>query len=50
MSKRAGFDLATNRYGRDFGFNWNRALGNGGLLVGDDADISLEMVQKKPAA
>jgi polyisoprenoid-binding protein YceI len=51
-NNRAGFELATKLNRKDFGFNWNKALDNGGFLVGDDVDIdiSLEMVQKKPAA
>ncbi len=46
---RAGFagSLKINR--KDFGLLWNKALDNGGMLLGDDVtiDIEVEAVQKK---
>jgi len=42
---------ATTRLNRkDFGVSWNRALDNGGVVVGDDVDVILdvELVKKAP--
>ena len=46
---RAGFALTTTINRKDFGVNWNKALDNGGFLVGDDVEvtISLEAVKQK---
>jgi polyisoprenoid-binding protein YceI len=39
---RAGF-LATSRINRrDFGVNWNGDLERGGLVVGDDIEITID--------
>ena len=39
---RAGF-VATSRLNRkDFGVNWNAALDRGGVVVGDDVEITLD--------
>ncbi len=37
---------------KDFGMNWNKALDNGGLLVGNEVglDINAELTEKAPAA
>ena len=47
---RAGFSGkgALNR--KDFGINWNKTLDNGGLIVGEDVDIHLEIgaIKAKP--
>ena len=49
---RAGFsiDLTLNR--KDYGIVWNKALDNGGALLGDDVlvSINLESVKKKDTA
>ena len=49
---RAGFEgsLKVNR--KDFGLNWNKTLGAGETLLGDDVDISLaiEAVKQAPEA
>jgi polyisoprenoid-binding protein YceI len=44
----AGFTAKTKINRRDFGLNWNAALETGGVLVGDEVKISLEIeaVQK----
>ncbi len=49
---RAGFSLETTLNRKDYGINWNQALDNGGVLVGDDVDIAIniEAVKAKPAA
>ena len=49
---KAGFALTTTVNRKDYGINWNKALDNGGVLLGDDVDISinLEAQKVKPAA
>lgn len=49
---RAGFSVKTTLNRKDFGVNWNKALDEGGVLLGDDVDvtINLEAVKQKPAA
>lgn len=40
---RAGFTATTRINRQDFGLTWNKALESGGLLVGDEVDITLEV-------
>ncbi|TAL10125.1 MAG: polyisoprenoid-binding protein [Nitrospirae bacterium] len=40
---RAGFTAEGKINRKDFGMNWSKALDNGGLVVGDDVDIKLEI-------
>jgi polyisoprenoid-binding protein YceI len=49
---RAGFETSTTLNRKDFGIVWNKALDNGGVMLGDDvkADISLETKVDAPAA
>lgn len=42
-NERAGFSASTKINRKDFGLTWNKALETGGLLVGDDVDINLEV-------
>jgi polyisoprenoid-binding protein YceI len=42
-SRRAGVSARTTVNRKDFGLNWNRVLESGGLLVGDEIDINLEI-------
>jgi len=48
-NERAGFQLETKLNRKDYGINWNKALDNGGWLVGDDVTVSinLEALPKK---
>lgn len=39
----AGFEGSTKVNRKDFGLNWNAALEKGGVLVGDDIKINLEL-------
>jgi polyisoprenoid-binding protein YceI len=39
----AGFEGSTKINRKDFGLNWNAALEKGGVLVGDDIKINLEL-------
>ena len=41
--RRAGFSASTKIDRRDFGLTWNQALETGGVLVGNDVRISLEV-------
>jgi polyisoprenoid-binding protein YceI len=40
---RAGFTATTKINRKDFGLNWNQALETGGVLVGDEVEITLEI-------
>lgn len=47
---RAGFTGKGKVNRKDFGMTWNKALDNGGLIVGDEVDIRLEIeaIKAKP--
>lgn len=47
---RAGFTGRGTLNRKDFGMNWSKTLDNGGLIVGDDVDIRLEIeaIRAKP--
>lgn len=50
---RGGFAATTRIDRRDFGLGWNQALETGGVLVGHDIDISLQVqavLEEQPAA
>ena len=40
---RAAFTATTKINRKDFGMNWNQALDNGGILVGEEVEITLEI-------
>jgi len=40
---RAGFTAHGKINRKDFGMNWSKALDNGGLVVGDEVEINLEI-------
>ncbi|MGE4233089.1 MAG: YceI family protein [Bacteriovoracia bacterium] len=42
-NKKAAFSASTKINRKDFGLNWNKALEAGGVLVGDDVEIILEV-------
>jgi len=42
-NRRAGVSAQTTLNRKDFGLHWNRALEGGGLLVGDEVEINLEI-------
>jgi polyisoprenoid-binding protein YceI len=48
---RAGFTVKTTLNRKDYGINWNRALDEGGFLLGDDVDVivNIEAPKQKPA-
>jgi polyisoprenoid-binding protein YceI len=41
--QRAGFHGTTTVNRKDFGLNWNKTLESGGLLVGDDVTIEIDV-------
>ena len=49
-NERAGFSAKTVIDRRDFGLTWNAALETGGILVGNDIKISLEVEAVKAEA
>jgi polyisoprenoid-binding protein YceI len=51
-SQRAGFTLSTTLNRKDYGINWNKVLDNGGYLLSDDVDITvnIEAAKAKPEA
>lgn len=40
---RTGFTATTKIDRKDFGLNWNKTLETGGLLIGDEVEITLEI-------
>jgi polyisoprenoid-binding protein YceI len=40
---RAGFTAETTVNRQDFGVSWNKTLDQGGVVVGDDVEITLEV-------
>jgi polyisoprenoid-binding protein YceI len=51
-NEKAGFAIDTTLNRKDFGIIWNKALDNGGVLLGDEVwvSINLEAAKKKEAA
>ncbi|HEX2059827.1 MAG TPA: YceI family protein [Thermoanaerobaculia bacterium] len=49
--EKAGFEIETTLNRKDFGIIWNRALDEGGFLLGEDVKVSinLEVDRKNPA-
>lgn len=39
----AGFSASTRINRKDFGLNWNQVLESGGILVGDDIQVNIEL-------
>jgi polyisoprenoid-binding protein YceI len=46
-NERAGFSLTTTVNRKDYGINWNKALDNGGFLVGDAVTINVNLEAQK---
>ena len=44
---KAGFSLQTKVNRKDYGINWNKALDNGGVLVSEDVDITINLEAQK---
>lgn len=43
MGVRAGFEATTTVNRKDFGINWNKTLDQGGLMLGDEVEIALNI-------
>lgn len=49
--EKAGFEIETTLNRKDYGIVWNRTLDEGGVLLGDDVKVSINLeVDKKNAA
>ena len=50
-NEKGGFEIETTLNRKDYGIVWNRAIDEGGVLLGDDVKvtINLEVGKKKPA-
>jgi len=42
-NQKAGFTTTATLNRKDFGLNWNKALDNGGMLVGDDVEVAVNI-------
>ena len=40
---KAGFEISTTIDRKEFGISWNRALDTGGVILGDDVEISINL-------
>lgn len=49
-NERAGFNVTTTLNRKDYGINWNKALDNGGVMLSEDVNVSIniEAVKKAP--
>lgn len=45
--ERAGFSLTTTINRKDYGINWNKTLDNGGVLLGDEVTININIEAMK---
>jgi polyisoprenoid-binding protein YceI len=45
---KAGFELETKLNRKDYGMEWNKALDSGGVILGDEVmvEINLEVAKK----
>jgi polyisoprenoid-binding protein YceI len=52
MGDKGGFELSTTLNRKDYGINFNRAVDQGGMMLGDDVKIviNLEVSKAKPEA
>lgn len=48
-NERAGFSVQLTLNRKDYGIVWNKLLDNGGTLLGDEVDISIELEAVKQA-
>jgi polyisoprenoid-binding protein YceI len=48
--EKAGFEIETTINRKDYGVVWNRNLDEGGLLLGDDVKVSINLEMDKKAA
>jgi polyisoprenoid-binding protein YceI len=48
--RRIGAHVTTQLNRQDFGVKWNRTLDGGGVVVGDEVEITLDLELMQPAA
>jgi len=48
-NERAGFTTSVTLNRKDFGINWNKALDNGGVLLGDEVAVTVDLEAVKQA-
>jgi len=48
-NERAGFTVHTTLNRKDYGITWNRVLDNGGTLLGDDVNVTVNIEAAKAA-
>ena len=46
-NEKMGFELATTLNRKDYGINWNKALDQGGFLVGDEVKVQISVEANK---
>jgi polyisoprenoid-binding protein YceI len=46
-NEKAGFELETTLDRKDYNITWNRVLDEGGVLLGDDVKVTIELEMKK---
>ncbi|HWS72726.1 MAG TPA: YceI family protein [Thermoanaerobaculia bacterium] len=46
-NEKAGFTLTTTLNRKDYGVNWNKALDNGGVLVSEDVQVTINLETAK---
>jgi len=44
---KAGFSLKTTLNRKDYGIEWNKALDQGGLLLGDEVEVEINLEANK---
>ena len=47
MGEKAGFEIAFPLNRKDYGVTWNRALDTGGMMLGDDVEINIQVEANK---
>jgi polyisoprenoid-binding protein YceI len=46
--EKAGFEVSFNLNRKDYGITWNRAVDQGGLMLGEDVEINVQVEANKP--
>jgi len=49
-TEKAGFEIALTLNRKDYGLTWNRAIDQGGMLLGDDVEITVQVEANKKEA
>ncbi len=46
-NEKMGFETSTTLNRKDYGINWNKALDQGGVLVGDEVKVQISIEANK---